>query len=103
MPNIVCGQVNADATIAYGKGFTVQHNNTGYFTISFNPVFKSPPVITVTANAKEYGTKSWSICGIGTSNVTASSFEVLILDINTRLYADADFSFIATSSDASDQ
>ena len=103
MPNIVCGQVNAEGTITGGKGFTVKRTDTGIYSISFTSAFKSPPVVTGSANVTNIHGSSWTVCCVGTENVTATECDMILVNINTNNRLDADFSFIAASVDAGDE
>lgn len=53
VPSRVFGEVNADGTVAAGRGFTadlmVEGGGTGNYRIVFDPPFARPPVVTVSA------------------------------------------------------
>jgi hypothetical protein len=91
MPNIVSGQVNYDGTINYGTGFSVTHNSTGNYTISFDTAFNAPPAVSATQIAPQ----SVHVQCAALPSITTSSFTVFFQNVSNYVCYDTGFTFIA--------
>lgn len=88
---IIHGRVNADGTIARGKGFTVSHPSTGSYTITFNPPFIEIPAFIPAANLATFAVGN--NCTVSSGALSTSSASVTIV-VNSAL-TDRAFEFIA--------
>ena len=87
LPNWSAGEINANGTIGYGTGFTVQHPAAGEYVITYptSTGFTSLPAVVVTPFGVSGRQVTWTVAALSGSNGGVQFTIDMIDKVGTKL------------------